>query len=291
MQISLEKVTPPVAFAILGIILIVVGASTGGIPIGTQPLIINPVFQGILFLCGLGLVASAIYFVWRELKTPKPENGEEKIQSSTQLLILDENKAKHLFSISSSNDINTDFLCKYIQANQIAKACLIQYSGDNSQRLLRELLEKKVQVRLLLHHPGNLLQNLAEPLHVYQLGKMQVFQRRMILSDSIPNKDCLNIRYYTEPPSLRGIKLDDKFLSLGWYIHHERTKEPFSVWLYGHNNATINLELDWLAAQDLGQTFDRTFESLWKTAVPHTDSKMKSVLDQILALRLDYKSA
>lgn len=288
MKITLEKIGSQIALVVLGAALIVIGASTG-VPIGTQMLGISPVFQGVLFLLGLILVAIGVYFVWREIKTPKPENSVDKVHSSTQLIILDENKAKHLFSISSNNDRNTDSLCQYIQANQITKARLIQYSGDNAQRILRELLEKRVEVQLLLHHPGELLRDLEEPLNVYQLGKVQVFQRRMILSDSFLNKECLSIRYYKEPPSVRGIKFDDRFLSLGWYIHHERTKEPFSVWLYGHNNAAINLELDWPAGQDLGQTFDRTFESLWRKAIPH--SEMKSVIDQILALQLETKNA
>ncbi|NOT03745.1 MAG: hypothetical protein HOP27_04010 [Anaerolineales bacterium] len=85
MNVSFDKIAPPVAFVIVGLILILVGAA-GVIPIGTpQPIITEPIYRAILVGLGIILTVLGPLFVWRELSQKKtthlPSNkpiGSEK---------------------------------------------------------------------------------------------------------------------------------------------------------------------------------------------------------------------
>ena len=305
MQISADKIAPPVAFSILGCSFILIGA-VDSIPIGAQPLTISIFLRILLIVVGIVLVGFSIFFVWRDIAQLKKDSFASKSEREgeknlAQSLVLGEDDVKHLFYISSDGDLNIDRIIEYARKYEITTAKLIHYSGDNSQKLLRKLLEQKINIQLLLHHPGDLLQEvigllnefpLEEVQHsfqAYQLGKIRSFQRKIIFSDSISNKEsCLTIRYYKESPSIRGVKLDDKYLSMGWYTHYERVKEPFTTWLYGFNNAAVNTELNWANGQELSKTFDKTFDALWKKAIPYDD--MKTIFDQVAALDLKQKT-
>jgi hypothetical protein len=87
MNISLEKIAPPVAFVVVGLILVLIGAA-GVIPIGTpQPAITEPVYRIILVGLGVILIALASFVVWRE-SVPKqsirqaPEETKKTLENS-----------------------------------------------------------------------------------------------------------------------------------------------------------------------------------------------------------------
>jgi len=193
-------------------------------------------------------------------------------------LLIDRRTKKPPFIITSDNDTNIDNLCKYISNNKITIAKMIQYSGDKISRIVELLLSKGVKVELLLHYPGNLLECSNEFLNRYQLNKIYHFQHRA--NNDFVNRKNLIMRFYKEPASVRAIKLDNSYLSMGWYTYRNRDHMENTTWLYGHNNATIIVDLDMPEASDLVDNFDKIFQILWESSFSYED--IKNDIDLIL---------
>lgn len=169
-------------------------------------------------------------------------------------------------TICNKNDINMNYIFQYIGKHKTKKARLIQYSGYMARQVIEKLLEEGATVELLLQHSGCALNDL-------QKNKIMLFKEAIV---DLPNKRNLTVKYYKESASMRGIKLDDDFLSVGWYIYRNQEnsdpnqKTSNEGWLYGHNNAAINIHLYHASTEcrDLVDTFDRTFKALWESAEP-----------------------
>jgi len=190
-------------------------------------------------------------------------------------LLQDRHKSQLSVTISSDNNANVDYLCDYTAKNKISEARLIQYSGDMIRRVVEKLLEKGARVELLLQHP-------SKAPNQYQIEKMASFQHRV--KHDFRNNQNLVIRYYKEPASLKGIKLDNSFLSMGWYTYRNKSRSEIVPWLYGHNNATITVHIGSSDVHDLVATFDETFQSLWESAEPHSE-KIDATVNQMLRQR------
>jgi len=68
MNISLEKIAPPVAFVLVGFALLLIGA-TGIVPIGNpQPTINEPILKVVILIMGVLLILIAPLFVWKEIR-------------------------------------------------------------------------------------------------------------------------------------------------------------------------------------------------------------------------------
>ena len=78
MNVSLEKITAPVAFVIVGFIMIVIG-STGVVPIINQPVASS---SGLFIFIGIILVLSALLFVWREQVGQKSPSSASEVDQS-----------------------------------------------------------------------------------------------------------------------------------------------------------------------------------------------------------------
>jgi len=178
-------------------------------------------------------------------------------------LLQDRRKSHFPIAISSDNNTNIDHLCDYVVENNISRARMIQYSGDMIRRVVEKLLEKGATVELLIQHP-------SKAPNQFQIEKMASFQHRA--KYDFKNNQNLIIRYYKETASLKGVKLDDSFLSMGWYIYRNKSKSEIEPWLYGHNNATISVLLGGPEFRDLAATFDETFQALWETAEPYGEN-------------------
>jgi len=169
--------------------------------------------------------------------------------------------------IRADNQSNVEYLCAYIEANKIEKARLIQYSGDKMRRVVENLLSKGARVELLLQHPSA-VPNFPE-LRSFQREKIALFNKTA--KRDFRNHQNLIIRYYKEAASVRGVKLDDGFLSMGWYTYRSTSPSDKTPWLYGHNNTTISVYLNRAETRDLAATFDDVFLALWENAVPHEE--------------------
>jgi hypothetical protein len=139
---------------------------------------------------------------------------------------------------------------------------MIQCTGDMVKRVIEKLIEKNVKVELLLQHP-------SKALNSYNLEKMALFHRRVKID--FKNSQNLTIRYYSEPASVKAVKLDDKFLQMGWYTYHVRSSTDNSPWLYGHSNSAVTIRADQAEARDLATTFDNVFQALWENAITNID--------------------
>lgn len=147
--------------------------------------------------------------------------------------------------------------------NQVRKANLIHYSGDNISRVVERLLSKNIEVNLLLAHPIQLIKSGSFELLDVQLTKMRAFNNK-VRSD-LPNKQNLNIRYYTSWPSLRGIYLENVFCSVGWYTHsHDEIR--------GHDNIQL-VEYTSDTPKNISLYFDRIFDKMWSKAIPYEEDK------------------
>jgi hypothetical protein len=84
MNISLDKIAPPVAFVVIGFIMTTLGA-IGVVPIGNpQPTISEPIFRAALVVVGILLILLGPLLVWREitLSNSKGQNIQGEKQPS-----------------------------------------------------------------------------------------------------------------------------------------------------------------------------------------------------------------
>ena len=192
--------------------------------------------------------------------------------------------------IFSSNQSMQEYVCKFIDLYNVKEAKILHYSGEYVSQVIEKLLQKKAAVKLLLGHPGavpktsmwrivlrswerfvpNKRQGIdtrsgSHDLRGFQNNKMMTFHQKM--ETDFINGENLDIKYYMEPASIRGIKLDDRFLSIGWYTYRPKVSNGNVPWLYGHNNATVNVVLDQPEALKLAATFDDQFDALWNEAL------------------------
>ena len=187
-------------------------------------------------------------------------------------LLQDRRKNQFPIVISSSNEGNNRRLLEYISTNKVTSARMIQYSGHMIQPVIAELLERGAKVELLLQSPSGAL-------NVQQCGKMIAFHES-ITADDFKNSQNLKIRYYSEPASVKAVKLDDIFLSIGWYTYRNIEETKREPWLYGHNNAVISGWLHHVEMHDLASTFDVQFQALWNNATSLTLNEIKAIVEK-----------
>ena len=172
-------------------------------------------------------------------------------------------------NICSNYITNNNHVIAYIEKESIGKAELIQYSGDFVRPVLAKLLEKNIQVDLLLQHPSKALNEL-------QLDKMKSLRSTAMLD--FANQDKLTIKYYTEPTSIKGIKLDNKYILMGWYTYMTKSNQERVPWLYGHNNAAIEVRFT-DSSHELVSTYNRVFQALWESSELLADEDLYSEIE------------
>ncbi len=179
-------------------------------------------------------------------------------------------------TICDDDHLNVDQLCEYIKTNKVKKARLIQYSGNKVTKVVQALLKMGARVDLLLQEPCSISQS-------PELCDFQIAQMRSFLGAAkhdFKNPQNLNIRFYSEQASLRGVLFDDDYLAVGWYTQRPEKDPSKRQWVYGHNNATIIAHLDNAETRVLAATFNEVFESLWDEA---TEVNLQENVDKILS--------
>jgi hypothetical protein len=88
MNFSFDKIAPPVAFTLVGFIMVLAGVF-GVIPIGNpQPTIVDPFLKAVLVVLGVLLIAIGPLFFWREMSVFRTSHtGEQKSLSSSISII------------------------------------------------------------------------------------------------------------------------------------------------------------------------------------------------------------
>jgi hypothetical protein len=129
-------------------------------------------------------------------------------------------------------------------------ADLLEYAGQTTLPLIREISRQGVPVRILIKHPETIA------------GLQR--QRSVTTLDTLYNSIFDNytgrfeIRCYRAPYTLRGRRLGKTLLELGWL-----TPDPKRQMAYGHANPSIIVDLASSSHDHLRSFFDRTFEDLW----------------------------
>ena len=143
MNISLDKIAPPVAFVLVGLIMLVVGA-TGAIPVGNpQPTISEPAFKIILVVLGSLLILAGPLFVWRELNLAK--SADKALEGKT-------GKSTGKTSADSFFTTSTEERALLEQAKE--EIWLVQETGslavERGFMALQKLIEKGGRVQILI---------------------------------------------------------------------------------------------------------------------------------------------
>jgi hypothetical protein len=138
MNLSPEKLAPPVAFVLIGSIMLVVGIS-GIIPLGNpQPTITEPLAKAIMILIGVVLIISGVALVWREQKSSS---------DSTEAVF---GPAQNFFKIGKRDDDSANIILANRKHMHPLEALI--------QKAQKEIILYAVQHSYVVHHGLGLLQ-------------------------------------------------------------------------------------------------------------------------------------
>jgi len=173
MGFSVDKIAPPVAFVIVGPIMIFVGA-TGVVPIGNpQPTITEPIFKIILVALGIVLTLSGPLFVWRELAIARATfNNQSKLQQDTPQLpkgiqtVSGSELEKETNTSGRDRKLNIPKLIERENANivQLTPQMIIR-SGANGEQFV-ERLSQAERVTIIGMTNQNLVHHLEKALEL-----------------------------------------------------------------------------------------------------------------------------
>lgn len=127
---------------------------------------------------------------------------------------------------------------------------LLEYAGATTLPLIRAVRREGVPMRMLVKHPET----------VDGLQR----QRNLTTLDTICNsifddyRSSFEIRCYRLPYTLRGRRLGNELLELGWLTPDVKRKTAF-----GHGNPSLIADLSNKNNEHLRIFFDTTFETLW----------------------------
>lgn len=149
-------------------------------------------------------------------------------------------------------------IINFIRAEKPRTASLLMYSSSVFQEIIKTLISSDVEseVYLLLQSPKE-----KEITIDYQQGR--ICGGVKILSEVLRNYEKARIRFYKEPASLRGLKLGNKVISVGWYTYDRRDETFGDKQIWGDNNTMLTVPLPTTEGQVLAKTFDEVFKNLW----------------------------
>jgi hypothetical protein len=129
-------------------------------------------------------------------------------------------------------------------------ADLLEYAGSTTLPLIRAIRRQSLPMRMLVKHPETVIgfqkqRNLATLDTLYT----------SVFSDY---EGSFEIRCYRQPFSLRGRRLGNEIVELGWLTLDVPRQTAF-----GHANPSIVADLSNRDNQNFRFFFDRTFEALW----------------------------
>jgi hypothetical protein len=149
------------------------------------------------------------------------------------------------------SDINSSIVNE-VRERRILNADLLEFSGVTVEELIRVLATRGCKIRLLVKHPDT----------------VGPFQKRRIIAnlEALFGRDYVNMveaRCYRYPASLRGRRLGNELINLGWYtpLLENGTLSRYEV--MGHDNALVTAPIDTPEGRNLERMFQGVFDSLW----------------------------
>lgn len=170
-------------------------------------------------------------------------------------ITINSNKRKSI-RIKEKQDKSMPVLIDYVQQCSVNDTSdLIEYAGQSTLPLIREIKDKGLKIRLLIQHPDNIS------------GAQK--QRSLATLDTLyktifSGSTNFEIRCYKQPYTLRGRKIGDKILELGWLTPDIQNKTTF-----GLVNPSVLVDLSDRKNDYLLKFFKKTFNDLWNDS--HTD--------------------
>lgn len=159
------------------------------------------------------------------------------------------------FNIYPSHTETEGQTLEFMSTHSIKSSDLLLYSTAASSNLLLSLKNHGGDIRLLVQDPNSVKDTVARNRLNSQIRAI----RTTWFSD---HRGKLEIRTYSPPASLRGWKLNDEFVAVGWYSHGT---DPPPV---GVRNCMVVPPPYGVDAQQLRVMFDRVFADLWNQASP-----------------------
>jgi len=162
--------------------------------------------------------------------------------------------------VSPDQGSDTPAMVAAVEALAPGTARFVEFSGYTVLDLITEVLRRGWDVELLVKHPESVG-------HIQRNTVLMVLQRLELLTTvDIPgSKDRLHVKCYRANASLRGRKLGDKLVNLGWYTPtFLRDQEGNPLEVLGHANPLITARVDAPEGRCFGRMFDRVFQELWE---------------------------
>lgn len=155
-------------------------------------------------------------------------------------------------TMEEKQDISMPKLIDYVKKCNVTKekADLLEYAGATTLPLIRAIKEQGLEIRILVQHPDKLT------------GSQK--QRSITTLDTLYNSifndysTKYEIRCYKYPYTLRGRKIGNKILELGWLTPNIKQFTAF-----GHDNPSILVDLSIKKNDYLTSFFNKTFQDLW----------------------------
>ena len=157
--------------------------------------------------------------------------------------------------ISEDEDENSRALKTELRDIPVKQAELLEYSGYTVQPLVKDLLDRGCQVRMLVKDPET-------------VGPCQ---RRRIFSSldaythllSHGHERLIEIRCYRAQASLRGRLLGNELINVGWYTPFLENGVANEMEIIGAGNPLVTARLGTPEGRDLERMFKGLFEALW----------------------------
>ncbi|HEX2903368.1 MAG TPA: hypothetical protein VHO01_07905 [Jatrophihabitans sp.] len=160
------------------------------------------------------------------------------------------NRESKLPQPSVNQDESLPLLIEKVRECRRNRIDLLEYAGATTLPLIREICREQVPLRVLLKHPDT-------------VSGMQK-QRMITTLDTLYNSifedyvGSVEIRCYRLPYSLRGRKLGNRVLELGWLTPDSRRQTA-----YGHANPSFLVDITRAENGYFPAFFQRSFDELW----------------------------
>ena len=166
--------------------------------------------------------------------------------------------------VSKDQEVDNELLRAEIERQPPSRADLLEFSTQSVRPVIRALARGANELRILVKHPDS-------------VGPAQ----RTRIIDGLTQLERLlrgyrgdvKIRCYRQWVSLRGRKLDDSLINIGWYTPElDEHGQATATEVVGDTNPLVTSALQTEEGQHLQRMFDEVFEGLWRSA-EHDDAR------------------
>lgn len=149
-----------------------------------------------------------------------------------------------------------------VENKAISNADMLEFSGVGAEPLIHDLALRGCRIRLLVKHP--------ESVGAFQTRRIVANLEALFGRDY---SDRVQVRCYRFPSSLRGRRLGNEIIAVGWYTPFIENGNLARYEVMGHDNALIIIELGTPEGRHLERMFQGVFNDLW-TASDTEDARV-----------------